>query len=65
MVTTQTASLLLVLPCTAAAKADPRLRCLAGAAAAPVYAVHSQKRFAMAGIDTNVWPLSPREWTSG
>jgi hypothetical protein len=27
--------------------------------------VHSQKRFAMAGINANVWPLSPQDWSSG
>jgi hypothetical protein len=28
-------------------------------------AKRSQKRFAMAGIDTNVWPLGPQEQASG
>lgn len=28
-------------------------------------AKHSPKRFAMAGIYTNVWPLGPQERTSG
>jgi hypothetical protein len=26
---------------------------------------HSQKHFAMTGIGTNVWPLSPKDWLSG
>jgi hypothetical protein len=28
-------------------------------------AKHSQKRFAMAGTNTNVWPLGPQERSSG
>lgn len=28
-------------------------------------AKRSQKRFAMAGIDTNVWPMGPQELASG
>jgi hypothetical protein len=28
-------------------------------------AQHSHKRFAMAGIDINVWPLGPQERSSG
>jgi hypothetical protein len=28
-------------------------------------AKHSLKRFAMAGTDTNVWPLGPQERSSG
>jgi hypothetical protein len=28
-------------------------------------AKRSQKRFAMAGIDTNVWPMGPQEQASG
>jgi hypothetical protein len=28
-------------------------------------AKHSHKRFAMAGIDINVWPLGPQERSSG
>lgn len=26
---------------------------------------HMDKRFAMAGINANVWPLSPQDWSSG
>lgn len=30
-----------------------------------VLAKHSQKRFAMPGINAKVWPLSPQDWSSG
>jgi hypothetical protein len=35
------------------------------AVAGDVLAKRSQKHFAMAGIDANVWPLSPQDWSSG
>jgi hypothetical protein len=73
-VTTQTVTSCLALARPAVPAGWARLRNLpsvalrmttAGAGAVQPYATHSQKRFAMAGIDANVWPLGPKEWTSG
>lgn len=43
----------------------PTMPSAAGAGAAMVHAPYAHKRFTTAGIDANVWPLGPQEWTSG
>lgn len=72
MVTTRTDSSLAVLACSAMCLVSvrqrdlsPTMRSAAGAGTAMVLAPYAHKRFATAGINTNVWPLGPQEWTSG
>ena len=36
-----------------------------GTSVTPEYGTHSRKRFAVAGVNANVWPLSPKDWSSG
>ena len=69
--TALTGTRIAIAECSAAPAGSARLRALGslsqsieGGLAKP-YAAHATKRFAMAGIDTNVWPLGPQEWTSG
>ena len=73
--TTHTGTSRLALACPAVSLGSAGLRYLSpvalaatmsgAAGATKPHATQTQKRFAMAGIDTNDWPLGPREWTSG
>jgi hypothetical protein len=73
-VNTQSGTSCITLACPAVSPGSARLRNLpptllrmtmGDVEAVRPYATHGQKRFAMAGIATNVWPLGPQEWTSG